>query len=177
MPVLLSNGERNESIPDGIPCWGHFPSCHHFTSGWMRVMPLLSICAFLTFMVIFSGRRTRYELGSTRGTFVWPDTESSIFAEGNTIQRLDETTPLLRADSWRRDREAMNHPTPATLSSMLVCAICLDSIKVRHKIRELGCLHVFHHGCIGSWWVRGHSLCPLCRQSMVPPKRIGPRIP
>lgn len=103
-------------------------------------MPLLSICAFLTFMVMlvhptstgkiyitdinckfrFSGQRTRYELRSTRDTILRADMESRIFDEDNTIQRLDETTPLLRAATWKRDREAMNRPTPATLSSVLV---------------------------------------------------------
>lgn len=140
MPVLLSNVERNESIPEELPCWGQFPSCHHFTSGWLRLMPLLSICVFLTFMVMlvhpkcpgkiyitdinctfrFSDRRITYELGSSRVTFLRGDMESRILDEGNTIQRLDETTPLLRADSWRRKREATNHPTPATLSSKLI---------------------------------------------------------
>jgi hypothetical protein len=57
MPVLLSDRARrwqywNQSIPDENPHWDRFPPCPHFTGNWTRVMPLLSICAFLIVMVM-----------------------------------------------------------------------------------------------------------------------------
>lgn len=171
MPALLSDRPRkwqfwNQSILDENPKWDCFPPCRQFTSNWARLMPLLSICAFLIIMVMVSGRRTANDSRNTRYIFPVTDIESRNFERENSVQILDEVTPLLRAETWRRNREISQTSTPATRSSVLTCAICLDSIKARHKIRELACLHVFHHRCIGSWCLKGRPVCPLCGQAI-----------
>jgi len=48
------------------------------------------------------------------------------------------------------------------------CAICLEELEARHKVRELGnCCHAFHEGCINKWVENGQVTCPLCRASLL----------
>ncbi|KAH6917915.1 hypothetical protein BKA70DRAFT_1089085, partial [Coprinopsis sp. MPI-PUGE-AT-0042] len=44
-----------------------------------------------------------------------------------------------------------------------VCGICLSHFKTgQYGSLNLGCLHTFHEGCLGTWLQRNRS-CPLCR--------------
>lgn len=44
------------------------------------------------------------------------------------------------------------------------CAICQNKWELRDKIYKLPCKHVFHKECIGNWWQRHATDCPLCRK-------------
>uniref|UniRef100_A0A914HZG3 RING-type domain-containing protein n=1 Tax=Globodera rostochiensis TaxID=31243 RepID=A0A914HZG3_GLORO len=47
------------------------------------------------------------------------------------------------------------------------CAICLNSIDFKEKVRPLpACNHIFHNECIEQWLRSGHNTCPICRQSL-----------
>jgi uncharacterized protein YhhL (DUF1145 family) len=46
-----------------------------------------------------------------------------------------------------------------------VCSICLEEVRKRERVRELGCGHVFHIGCIDEWLVR-RSHCPNCNLNL-----------
>ncbi|SPO02236.1 uncharacterized protein DNG_04909 [Cephalotrichum gorgonifer] len=50
------------------------------------------------------------------------------------------------------------------------CQICLDYFisRVSH-IRQLDCGHIFHPECIDEFLTQNSSLCPICKQCMLPP--------
>ncbi|KAJ4952662.1 hypothetical protein NE237_029494 [Protea cynaroides] len=51
--------------------------------------------------------------------------------------------------------------------SCSTCAVCLDELRKRDKVRELrNCCHVFHQRCIDRWLNHDdphRSTCPVCR--------------
>ncbi|KAI9367347.1 hypothetical protein BJX61DRAFT_312711 [Aspergillus egyptiacus] len=57
----------------------------------------------------------------------------------------------------------MSHSQPT-------CAICLDDfIPASTTVRELPCGHIYHPECIDEALTMNSSLCPLCKQSVLPP--------
>ncbi|KAI4731698.1 hypothetical protein E4T49_00366 [Aureobasidium sp. EXF-10728] len=49
------------------------------------------------------------------------------------------------------------------------CAICLDDFTESEcQVRELPCRHVFHNTCIDLFLLDTSSMCPLCKQSVLP---------
>ncbi len=59
--------------------------------------------------------------------------------------------------------------TMSTAWSQPTCPICLDDFVVDEtQVRELPCHHVFHPECIDTFLLRNSSLCPLCKQSVLP---------
>ncbi|KAG0474997.1 hypothetical protein HPP92_014683 [Vanilla planifolia] len=49
------------------------------------------------------------------------------------------------------------------------CAVCLQVMETRDKVRVLGnCCHAFHVACIDRWMDAGRFTCPLCRSSLLP---------
>jgi hypothetical protein len=54
--------------------------------------------------------------------------------------------------------------------SQPTCPICLDDYESGvTEIRELPCGHIFHPECIDTFLGSNSSLCPLCKQSALPP--------
>ncbi|XP_059634643.1 brassinosteroid-responsive RING protein 1-like [Cornus florida] len=49
------------------------------------------------------------------------------------------------------------------------CAVCLDRLRERDEVRELGnCCHIFHSGCLDRWLDHDtHKTCPLCRSPLL----------
>jgi hypothetical protein len=53
--------------------------------------------------------------------------------------------------------------------SQSTCPICLDDFEpVESQIRELPCHHIFHAECIDPFLLKNSSLCPLCKQTVLP---------
>lgn len=53
--------------------------------------------------------------------------------------------------------------------SQPTCPICLDDFENQvTQVRELPCRHVFHPDCIDTFLLRNSSLCPMCKQSVLP---------
>lgn len=53
--------------------------------------------------------------------------------------------------------------------SQPLCAICLEHFQNRVTvIREIGCGHIFHPECIDEFLGEISSLCPICKESMLP---------
>jgi hypothetical protein len=49
------------------------------------------------------------------------------------------------------------------------CAICLDDFTESDRpVRELPCRHLFHNDCIDLFLLDTSSMCPLCKQSVLP---------
>ena len=55
------------------------------------------------------------------------------------------------------------------------CAVCLNQLRKRDQVRELGnCCHVFHRLCIDTWIDHGYNkTCPLCRAPLLTSTRLG----
>uniref|UniRef100_A0A1D1YXJ1 Putative E3 ubiquitin-protein ligase RHA2B n=1 Tax=Anthurium amnicola TaxID=1678845 RepID=A0A1D1YXJ1_9ARAE len=49
------------------------------------------------------------------------------------------------------------------------CVFCLCEVEEGEEIRELGCRHLFHRGCLDRWLEHGRATCPLCRGPLLPP--------
>lgn len=59
------------------------------------------------------------------------------------------------------------HASPPLNQS--TCAICLDDfVPSQSQVRELPCKHVFHPECIDLFLLDNSSVCPLCKQSVLP---------
>lgn len=43
------------------------------------------------------------------------------------------------------------------------CTICLERMRKGEKLKFMPCVHKFHEKCIETW-LRGHRVCPICRQ-------------
>lgn len=57
----------------------------------------------------------------------------------------------------------------STSFSQPTCPICLDDFEPNEtQVRELPCRHVFHPDCIDTFLLRNSSLCPMCKQSVLP---------
>ncbi|KAG9545550.1 hypothetical protein KCU71_g17378, partial [Aureobasidium melanogenum] len=57
------------------------------------------------------------------------------------------------------------------------CAICLDDFtESQSQVRELPCRHVFHTNCIDLFLLDTSSMCPLCKQSVLPKGYIPGKI-
>lgn len=49
------------------------------------------------------------------------------------------------------------------------CPICLDDFEPNEsQVRELPCRHIFHVDCIDPFLLNNSSLCPICKQSVLP---------
>ena len=76
-----------------------------------------------------------------------------------------KTSPLVRRSSvpatvGTSSSSAWNQPT---------CPICLDDFEANQTtVRELPCRHIFHPDCIDQFLLCNSSLCPMCKQSVLP---------
>uniref|UniRef100_A0A914HZ94 RING-type domain-containing protein n=1 Tax=Globodera rostochiensis TaxID=31243 RepID=A0A914HZ94_GLORO len=81
---------------------------------------------------------------------------------------LGDTTP--RMDSSSKYLNAFNEISLTFVDKKeeaKECAICLNSIDFKEKVRPLpACNHIFHNECIEQWLRSGHNTCPICRQSL-----------
>jgi hypothetical protein len=44
------------------------------------------------------------------------------------------------------------------------CAICLESLHDEDWVREIPCLHCYHHKCIDMWLTTRRGQCPICKR-------------
>jgi hypothetical protein len=58
----------------------------------------------------------------------------------------------------------------ASSSTVAKCAICLED--TLYCDRNESCGHVFHMQCIEQWFEHGNETCPLCRETIHPPRRV-----
>ncbi|KAJ4988852.1 ring finger domain-containing protein [Stagonosporopsis vannaccii] len=72
--------------------------------------------------------------------------------------------PLAR----RLSAPTASHPSSAAFSQP-TCPICIDDFEPNEtQVRELPCRHIFHPDCIDTFLLRSSSLCPMCKQSVLP---------
>jgi len=95
----------------------------------------------------------------------------------NPLPTVDLASSSIDAETGNKTSSLVRHasaPTAVgTLASSLnqpTCAICLDDFESNMtQVRELPCRHIFHPDCIDTFLLRNSSLCPLCKQSVLPP--------
>lgn len=93
---------------------------------------------------------------------------------------MSPTSPSVDAETGLKQTPVVHEPSmPATMTdgatsvsaslSQPTCAICLDDFEANEtQVRELPCRHIFHPDCIDTFLLRNSSLCPLCKQSVLP---------
>jgi len=91
--------------------------------------------------------------------------EQQLFNAGWEVIRPPEQVSALKATvlSWL----AGQHGRILKTALPDKCAICLDKMKANHCVLKLRCGHAFHNCCIQSW-LADSTLCPLCKQCVVP---------
>lgn len=75
------------------------------------------------------------------------------------INAMLECTTCLRA----RSGEEVDSRFSQHIDS---CAVCLENLGSNSMFRQLPCEHVFHQGCIDTWFQK-HVTCPVCNTSIV----------
>ena len=60
---------------------------------------------------------------------------------------------------------------PAT-DEYYACPICYDPINQASGEVRLSCSHRFHLNCVGTWLVRGNTICPYCRGDLAETERL-----
>lgn len=100
--------------------------------------------------------------------------------EGLGIKRL--TVPKKYIDAlpqrkWSDDTKGDCLPKHANIPTynQTNCSICLEDYENKVTlIRQLPCHHIYHPACIDSFLMKRSSLCPLCKQSVLPKGYIPP---
>jgi len=100
-------------------------------------------------------------------------------ANRRSLRRLDQET-IERYFPAKRYKDIQLFPSQATVPDVEAmtgqedaskdqndwnCSICLDDFTPNDRVRQLGCTHIFHCGCIDAWIKTGNS-CPLCRRNV-----------
>lgn len=86
--------------------------------------------------------------------------------------RVDPDSNSRRAPLFRRHSiTSTSEPQPFPPSfSQTTCPICLDDFETgQTQVRQLPCHHVYHPECIDTFLIQRSSLCPLCKESVLPP--------
>lgn len=95
------------------------------------------------------------------GTPKIPEPAASSKSDSN-----GDTTPASTQTQFPQDHNPVNRLS----HSQTTCAICLDDfIPHTSTVRELPCGHIFHSSCIDTFLTQNSCLCPLCKNSVLPP--------
>lgn len=90
--------------------------------------------------------------------------QASTTADGETSVK----GPPLSRRSSAPDAPPTTHASAIFAQS--TCPICLDDFEPKEsQVRELPCRHIFHVDCIDPFLLNNSSLCPICKQSVLPP--------
>ncbi|CAI0428485.1 unnamed protein product [Linum tenue] len=109
---------------------------------------------------------------TTLPLFRSPDSRSGVASATDEDRRrrlIDEKYPHFYYHHERRSEED--------------CAVCLCEFEKGDAVRELGCRHTFHQGCVDTWFAMGARktrakasaaaammmTCPLCRSGVLQP--------
>jgi hypothetical protein len=72
---------------------------------------------------------------------------------------------------------AIRHERLQLTFSQLTCPICLeDYVSGESTVRELPCQHIFHPDCIDTFLLENSSICPVCKNSVLPPGYCPERV-
>jgi hypothetical protein len=91
----------------------------------------------------------------------------------------DLSSPIIDAETGAKTIPLSRHLSASTVPALAnptfsnfsqsSCSICLDDFEPNEsQIRELPCHHIFHAECIDPFLLKNASLCPLCKQTVLP---------
>jgi hypothetical protein len=92
-------------------------------------------------------------------------------------QTLGLLQPAVDAETGHKRAPLSRHSSAPTVPtsgmsaswSQPTCPICMDDFEVNEtQVRELPCHHIFHPECIDTFLLSHSSLCPMCKQSVLP---------
>jgi hypothetical protein len=95
-------------------------------------------------------------------------------------QALDVPHPAVDAETGYKGPQLTRHSSAPTIPtipstgmssswSQPTCPICMDDFEVNEtQVRELPCHHIFHPECIDTFLLNHSSLCPMCKQTVLP---------
>lgn len=114
-----------------------------------------------------------YDL-STPTSEIPPSTRTNKGKKKRKGDRQSSSSATVISDSvhtLRSQRSAVTGTANTTATNFQPqCHICLVEFEDRSSvIRELPCHHIFHPICIDEFLLRNSSLCPMCKQCMLPP--------
>ncbi|KPM37151.1 hypothetical protein AK830_g9421 [Neonectria ditissima] len=91
-------------------------------------------------------------------------------ARASRSSRRQDQRSIRSTASVRSKRRSIGHNGDTTATNIQPsCHICLVNFEHRQTIiRELPCGHIFHPECIDEFLSQNSSLCPVCKQSMLP---------
>lgn len=99
-----------------------------------------------------------------------PDHVEKNVAQASTTANVEtnmKELPLIRRSS-APDAPPTTHASAIFAQS--TCPICLDDFEPKEsQVKELPCRHIFHVDCIDPFLLNNSSLCPICKQSVLPP--------
>ncbi|CAO2658068.1 Nn.00g073280.m01.CDS01 [Neocucurbitaria sp. VM-36] len=93
------------------------------------------------------------------------------------VQALHLPSPSVDAETDNKTSHQLRRSSVPAMStsgmsasfSQPTCPICLDDFEPNvTQVRELPCRHVFHPDCIDTFLLRNSSLCPMCKQTVLP---------
>ncbi|PVH91680.1 hypothetical protein DM02DRAFT_331174 [Periconia macrospinosa] len=85
-----------------------------------------------------------------------------------SVQTKDVASPKAQPQSSQTAIPNSAPPTDPSFSQS-TCSICLDDFEPQEcQVRELPCHHIYHADCIDPFLLNNSSLCPLCKQSVLP---------
>ena len=103
--------------------------------------------------------------------------DSEKAAPDSSGQPNHDPTSAVNAETGQKTAplsRRLSAPTMSTSSmtaswSQPTCPICMDDFEPNEsQVRELPCHHVFHPECIDTFLLNHSSLCPMCKQSVLP---------
>ncbi|KAM4067515.1 ring finger domain-containing protein [Hirsutella rhossiliensis] len=103
----------------------------------------------------------RYCIGSPT-TQQDADDDAEAVGAPRDIKKLDAVASTKTYGKLKSDIQDFANP-PRYYTSTIVCAICLENLQDVDVIRQLCCGHIFHAECIQKWFLKQHSICPLCK--------------
>lgn len=83
---------------------------------------------------------------------------------------MAQTSTLVDAETGLKSPDATPVAHASAIFAQSTCPICLDDFEPKEsQVRELPCRHIFHVDCIDPFLLNNSSLCPICKQSVLPP--------
>jgi Ring finger domain len=115
--------------------------------------------------------------GATRSKFTPPVASSNTDSHRMSSSPTPSSDPKHNSMNSSLEVTQEARPTPGDGFEQQSCAICLDDFVVNTTpVRHLPCNHIYHPHCIDPFLSTRSSLCPLCKQSVLPKGFVPPSL-
>ncbi|CDW71600.1 zinc finger protein [Stylonychia lemnae] len=90
-------------------------------------------------------------------------TYEEMLALGETLGKVTKGFTQQQIDQIPRSKIQNNHDE---MGNPINCPICFDQYQVGDLVKEMNCLHNYHHHCIDKWLL-DEKRCPVCNSEIV----------